>query len=47
MKVIITLTVIDAFGTVTKGQLKGLEDLKVGWLVGFLGFMAYQPLLII
>ena len=30
MKVTIVLIVIDAFGTITKGLLKGLEDLKVG-----------------
>ena len=30
MKVTIILIVIGAFGTVTKGLLKGLEDLKVG-----------------
>ena len=30
MKVIIIPTVIDAFGTVTKGLLKVLEDLEVG-----------------
>ena len=30
MKVIIIPIVIDAFGTVTKGILKGLEDLEVG-----------------
>ena len=30
MKVTITLIVIGAFGTVTKGLLKGLEDLEVG-----------------
>ena len=30
MKVTIILIVIDAFGTVTKGLLKGLEDLEVG-----------------
>ena len=30
MKVIIIPTVIGAFGTVTKGLLKGLEDLEVG-----------------
>ena len=30
MKVTIIPTVIGAFGTVTKGLLKGLEDLKVG-----------------
>ena len=30
MKVTIIPIVIDAFGTVTKGILKGLEDLKVG-----------------
>ena len=30
MKVTIILTVIGAFGTVTKGLLKGLEDLEVG-----------------
>ena len=30
MKVTITPIVIGAFGTVTKGLLKGLEDLEVG-----------------
>ena len=30
MQVTITLIVIGAFGTVTKGLLKGLEDLEVG-----------------
>ena len=30
MKVIIIPSVIGAFGTVTKGLLKGLEDLEVG-----------------
>ena len=30
MKVTIIPIVIGAFGTVTKGLLKGLEDLKVG-----------------
>ena len=30
MKVTITLIVIGAFGTVSKGLLKGLEDLEVG-----------------
>ena len=30
MKVTITATVIGNFGTVTKGLLKGLEDLEVG-----------------
>ena len=30
MKVMIIPIMIDAFGTVTKGLLKGLEDLKVG-----------------
>ena len=30
MKVKILPIVIDAFGTVTKGLLKGLEDLEVG-----------------
>ena len=30
MKVTIVLIVTGAFGTVTKGLLKGLEDLKVG-----------------
>ena len=30
MKVTIILIVIGAFGTVTKGLLKGLEDLEVG-----------------
>ena len=30
MKVTIVLIVIDAFGTITKGLLKGLEDLEVG-----------------
>ena len=30
MKVIIIPIVIGAFGTVTKGLLKGLEDLEVG-----------------
>ena len=30
MKMTIILIVIGAFGTVTKGLLKGLEDLKVG-----------------
>ena len=30
MKVTIILVVIDAFGTVTKRLLKGLEDLEVG-----------------
>ena len=30
MKVTITPIVIDAFGPVTKGLLKGLEDLEVG-----------------
>ena len=30
MKVTIILIVIGGFGTVTKGLLKGLEDLKVG-----------------
>ena len=33
MKVTIILIVIGAFGTVTKGLLKGLEDLEVdGWV---------------
>ena len=31
MKVTIVPIVISAFGTVTKGLLKGLEDLEVGW----------------
>ena len=30
MKVFIVLIVIVAFGTITKGILKGLEDLEVG-----------------
>ena len=30
MKVTILPTVIGAFGTITKGLLKGLEDLEVG-----------------
>ena len=30
MKVTITLILIGTFGTVTKGLLKGLEDLEVG-----------------
>ena len=30
MKVTVIPIVIDAFGTVTKGLLKGLEDLEVG-----------------
>ena len=30
MKVTIVQTVIGAFGTITKGLLKGLEDLEVG-----------------
>ena len=30
MKVTIILIVIGAFGTITKGLLKGLEDLEVG-----------------
>ena len=30
MKVTIVLTVIGAFGTITKGLLKGLKDLEVG-----------------
>ena len=30
MKVTIVLIVIGAFGTVTKGLLKGMEDLEVG-----------------
>ena len=30
MKVTIVLIVIGAFGTITKGLLKGLEDLEVG-----------------
>ena len=30
MKVTIVPTAIDAFGTITKGLLKGLEDLEVG-----------------
>ena len=33
MKVTIVPTVIGAFGTITKGLLKGLEDLEVGGLV--------------
>ena len=33
MKVTIIPIVIGAFGTVTKGLLKGLEDLEVGGLV--------------
>ena len=33
MKVTIIPIVISAFGTVTKGLLKGLEDLEVGGLV--------------
>ena len=33
MKVTIITLVIGAFGTVTKGLLKGLEDLEVGGLV--------------
>ena len=33
MKVITIPIVIGAFGTVTKGLLKGLEDLEVGGLV--------------
>ena len=34
MKVTIIPIVIGAFGTVTKGLLKGLEDLEVGGWVG-------------
>ena len=34
MKVTIIPIVIGAFGTVTKGLLKGLEDLEVGGRVG-------------
>ena len=34
MKVTIIPIVIGAFGTVTKGLLKGLEDLEVGSQVG-------------
>ena len=30
MKITIVPTVIGAFGTITKGLLKGLEDLEVG-----------------
>ena len=33
MKVMIVPIVIGAFGTITKGLLKGLEDLEVGGLV--------------
>ena len=33
MKMTIVLIVIGALGTVTKGLLKGLEDLEVGWRV--------------
>ena len=33
MKVTIVPIVIGTFGTVTKGLLKGLEDLEVGWRV--------------
>ena len=33
MKVTIIPIVIGAFGTVTKGLLKGLEDLEIGGLV--------------
>ena len=33
MKVTVILFVIGAFGTVTKGLLKGVEDLEVGGLV--------------
>ena len=39
MKVTIVSIMIGAFGTITKGLLKGLEDMevgrRVGWLVGF------------
>ena len=34
MKVTIILIVIGAFGTVTKGLLKGLEDLEAGGRLG-------------
>ena len=33
MKVIIVSIVIGALGTITKGLLKGLEDLEVGWRI--------------
>ena len=33
MKVMIVPIVIGAFGTITKGFLKGLEDLEDGWRV--------------
>ena len=33
MKLTILPIVIGAFGTVTKGLLKGMEDLEVGWRV--------------
>ena len=38
IKVTIVPIVIGALGTITKGLLKGLEDLEVGWLVGWLVF---------
>ena len=33
MKITIVLIVIGPLGTITKGLLKGLEDLEVGWRV--------------
>ena len=36
MKVTIRPIVISAFGTITKGLLKGLEDLEVGGRVGII-----------
>ena len=33
MKVTIVPIVIGALGTITKGLLKGLEDLEIGWRV--------------
>ena len=42
MKVKIAPIVIDAFGTVTKGLLKGLEDLKVGERVETIQMTALQ-----
>ena len=33
MKVAIVPIVIGALGTITKGLLKGLEDLEIGWRV--------------
>ena len=45
MKVIIVPIAIGAFGTITKGLLKGLEDLKVGGRVETIKWKDYweQP----